>query len=163
MTDFATRNHPGRDPGPYARKALGAAFGLGIAFLPMFAHADGWSEFHTRCLTALEALAPPVVAGLGQGEAANGSLRYDLPDGGHLLVEKSPPDGLSACSVTDPTGASEAGFDTWIAEAIASGRYIPAEADTWHSNQWIEPVLALQKHRDDGNLTLRIVETHLEA
>ena len=163
MTDFATRNHPGRDPGPYARKALGAAFGLGIAFLPMFAHADGWSEFHTRCLTALEALAPPVVAGLGQGEAANGSIRYDLPKGGQLLVEKSPPDGLLACSVTDPTGASEAGFDTWLTEAVATGRYIPAEAGTWHSNQWIEPVLALQKHHDDKNFTLRIVETHLEA
>ncbi|SEL56096.1 hypothetical protein SAMN05443999_10686 [Roseovarius azorensis] len=163
MTDFAPRDHPRYDPGLYAGKALGAALGLVMALLPMSAHADGWSEFHTRCLTALEALAPPVVAGLGQGEAANGSLSYDLPKGGQLLVEESPPDGLSACSVTDPTGASEAGFDTWIAEAVATGRYIPAEADTWHSNQWIEPVLALQKRHDDGNLTLRIVETHLEA
>ncbi len=163
MTDFVTRNHPGRDPGLYARKAPGAALAFGIALLPMAAHADGWPEFHTRCLTPLEALAPPVVAGLGQGEAVNGSLRYDLPKGGQLLVEKSPPDGLSACSVTDPTGASETAFDTWIAEAVVTGRYIPAESGIWHSNQWIEPVLALQKYRDSGNFTLRILETHLEA
>jgi len=136
---------------------------ISLCIWPLSVHADGWSEFHARCLSALEALVSPVVAGLGDGEATNGVRRYALPDGLHLLVEMTPPDGLSACSVNDPTGQAEVGFDTWIAEAVAAGRYILAKPGTWLSNQWTEPVLAVEKHRADVGVTLRIVETRHEA
>lgn len=136
---------------------------LALTLLPMAAHADGWAEFQNRCLTALETLLPPIVDGLPPVAIHGETKEYALPEARRLVVESAPTNGLSACSVIDPTGTAEAGFDTWIADMIAQDRYIEVAPDTWHSNQWIEPALELQKRHDNGVLTLRALETNLEA
>jgi hypothetical protein len=159
MTDFATRNHPGGDPGSLT---VGAA-ALLLSLLPGAAHAGAWADFETRCLSALEHQVPPVVAGLGQGARDGDVTRYALTGGRVLHVEASPADGMQACAVRDPAGAAVPGFDAWIAAAVAGGRYVPAGPATWHSHLWIEPVLEVQKRIENGVVTLRIVETRLEA
>jgi len=160
MIDFARRNHPGRDPGTLA---LGAA-ALALALLPVAAQAGAWGVFETRCLAALENLVPPVVAGLRQGVRAGDVTRYALDGGLALWVEHAPGDGLLACAVHDPQGRPVPGFDAWIADAVAAGRYVPVAGGRWHSHQWIEPILEIEKQGGGaGALTLRIVETGLEA
>jgi hypothetical protein len=134
-----------------------------LSLMPGAAHAGAWTDFEVRCLSALEAQVPPVVAGLGQGARAGDVTRYALPEGRELRVDAAPADGMRACAVHDPAGAPVPGFDAWIAEAVAAGRYVATGPATWHSNLWIEPVLEVGKRTGDGALTLRIVETRLEA
>jgi hypothetical protein len=157
MTDFAARNHPGRDPGSLA---LGVAL---LMALPATAQAGAWSDFETRCVSALENLTPPVVAGLGQGARDGDVTRYALSGGRVLIVDRAPGDGISSCAVRDPDGAPVLGFDDWIAGAVRDGRYVPVAEGRWQSHLWIEPKLEVQKDSGTDGLTLRIVETGLEA
>ena len=136
---------------------------LALALLPATAQAGAWADFQTRCLSALENLTPPVVAGLGTGVREGDVTRYALAGGRLLIVDRAPDDGLSACAVIDPAGAPVPGFDAWIAGAVDAGRYVPVAEARWHSNHWIEPVLEVQKDNDVGGLMLRILETDLEA
>jgi hypothetical protein len=46
---------------------------------------------------------------------------------------------------------------------LARRRYLPVAEGRWHSHQWIEPILEIEKQGGAGALTLRIVETDLEA
>ncbi len=139
-------------------KALGLAL-----LLPAAAHAGAWADFETRCLSALENQVPPVVAGLGTGARDGDVVRYALTAGRTLAVEIAPADGMRACAVRDPEGAPVPGFDTWIAASVEAGRYVPVATGRWHSHLWIEPVLEVQKTNADRGITLRIVETYLEA
>lgn len=148
------------DPALHPQAALAAAL---LGALPAAAGAGGWEAFHDRCVTPLENLAPPLIADLERIDSDGSTDRYTLPDGGQMLVEHDPQDGLSACTITDPTGAAEAGFDQWLGQQIAGGRYVPAGAETWHSHEWIEPVLALRKWQEGGILFLRMLETRLET
>ncbi len=136
---------------------------LALTLLPMAAYADGWTEFQNRCLTALETLLPPVVEGLTPVATGGETEEYALPEARRLVVESAPANGLSACSVIDPTGTAEVGFDAWIADMVTQDRYIEVAPGIWHSNQWIEPILALQKRYDNGVLTLRALETNLDS
>lgn len=148
------------DPGLRHPAGL-AAILLGV--LPGTAIAGGWEEFHERCVIPLESLAPPLTGTLERISGDGSTDRYALPDDRQMLVEHDPQDGLSACAITDPSGAAEAGFDLWLGQQIATGRYVPAGAQTWHSHEWTEPILELQKRRDGGVLVLRMLETRLEA
>ncbi|MET4101093.1 hypothetical protein ABIE58_000509 [Roseovarius sp. MBR-78] len=158
MIDFAARNHPGRDPGSLALAAAALAM-----LLPAAAHAGAWADFETRCLSALESQVPPVVAGLGQGVRDGDETRYALAEGRSLIVGHAPEDGRISCAVHDPAGMDAPEFEAWIAQAVAAARYVAVAEGRWHSHLWIEPVLEVQKTEADGALTLRIVETNLEA
>jgi len=158
MIDFAKRNHPGRDPGSVALGAVALALGL-----PAAAQAGAWEAFEARCLSALQDFAPPVVAGLGPGTRDGAVTRYALDGERVLRTEAAPDDGRRACAVHDPAGAPVPGFDTWIGDAVQAGRYVPVAPGRWHSHRWSEPVLEVQKTRAGGALTLRILETNLEA
>jgi len=137
---------------------------LSLAFvLPAAAQAGAWSEFEARCLSALQDFAPPVVAGLGPGTRDGAVTRYALGGDRVLQTETAPERGRRACAVHDPAGAPVPGFDAWIAESVEAGRYVPVAEGRWHSHLWIEPVLEIQKSYENGMLTLRIVETRLEA
>ena len=137
---------------------------LALAFvLPAAAHAGAWEDFETRCLDAFEKFAPAVVAGLGEGARDGDVTRHALDGGRSLVIEHAPDDGRRACAVRDPAGGAVPGFDAWIAQAVAAGRYVPVAAGRWRSHRWIEPVLEVHKRQSDGVLILRIVETNLEA
>ncbi|MFU8835750.1 MAG: hypothetical protein ACNA7F_10815 [Roseovarius sp.] len=127
------------------------------------AQADAWADFQTRCVSALENLVPPVVAGLDQGTRDGAVTRYALSGGRVLIVDRAPEDGISACAVRDPANAPVPGFDDWIGGAVSEGRYVPVAEGRWHSHLWIEPKLEVQKDSGADGLTLRIVETRLEA
>ncbi|MFB9148265.1 hypothetical protein [Roseovarius ramblicola] len=159
MTDVARRSHPGRDHGS---PALGAAT-LFLSLLPAAAQAGAWADFEARCLSALQDFAAPVVARLGPGTAGGGVTRYALDGDRALRVETAPAGGRIACAVRDPSGDAVPGFDAWVAEAVAAGRYVPVADGRWRSKGWIEPVLEVQETRTDAGLTLRILETNLEA
>ncbi|MGX0901516.1 hypothetical protein [Roseovarius sp. MBR-6] len=131
--------------------------------LPAMAQAGAWADFETRCVSALENLTPPVVAGLGQGAREGDVTRYALAEGRVLIVDRAPGDGILSCAVRDPDGVPVVGFDDWIAGAVHEGRYVPVAEGRWHSNHWIEPILEIQKDSGTDGLTLRIVETGLEA
>jgi len=159
MIDLAGRNHPGRDPGSLAPGAAA----LLLSLLPAAAQAGAWADFETRCLSALQDFAPPVVAGLGPGTRDGDVTRYALDGERTLRIEAAPADGRRACAVHDPSGAAVPGFDAWIGDAVTAGRYVPVAPGRWHSHRWSEPVLDVQKTHAAGALTLRIVETKLEA
>jgi len=158
MIDFARRNRPGRDPGSVALGAVALAL-----MLPAAAQAGTWADFEARCLSALQDFAPPVVDGLGPGKQDGDVTRHALGGDRELRVETAPEDGRRACAVHDPAGAAVPGFDAWIAGAVAAGRYVPVAEGRWRSNRWSEPVLEVQKTRAGGAITLRILETNLEA
>ena len=88
---------------------------------------------------------------------------YRLTDLEVLVVELAPDDATSACRLDDQTGKSAAGFDTWIAAAVAAGRYEKISDDTWHSHEWIEPRIAVQKRLHGSSVVLRVMETDLES
>jgi hypothetical protein len=136
---------------------------LALAFLPAMAQAGAWSDFETRCLSALQNLTPPVVAGLGQGTREGDVTRYALSGGRELIVDRAPGDGISACAVRDPENAPVPGFDDWIAGAVREGLYVPVVEGRWQSHLWIEPKLEVQKDSGAGGLMLRILETRLET
>jgi len=131
--------------------------------LPAAAQAGAWAEFEARCLSALQDFAPPVVAGLGPGTRDGAVTRYALGGDRVLQTETAPERGRRACAVHDPAGAPVPGFDAWIGGAVQAGRYVPVAPGRWHSHRWSEPVLEVQKSHSGGALTLRILETNLEA
>jgi len=136
---------------------------LAFVVLPAAAQAGAWADFETRCLSALENLVPPVVAGLGEGRRDGAVTHYALAGDRVLIVDRAPGDGLTSCAVHDPSGGPVPGFDAWIARAVTAGRYVPVAEGRWHSHQWIEPILEVQKDSGAQGVTLRIVETRLEA
>jgi len=131
--------------------------------LPLAAQAGGWDQFQARCLDAYENMFLPVVDGLELVASPDHELRYRLSDREMLVLEYAPDDAFSACSLDDQTGQSAARFDDWIAAGVASGRYEKTGENTWNSNQWIEPRIALQKRLQGSSVILRVLETDLES
>ena len=162
MTDFTISTLNRRCFG--AISVLGALTAGGVLAAPAAAQAGAWESFQERCLAPMRLFEEPVVAGLDPTEEDEaGAARYALPGGGVLAVEPAPRDGRAACSVIAPSEGAAAAFDAWIADAVQSGRYIRVAPDVWHSYQWIEPVLQIEKWDDDAGLKLRALETRLES
>lgn len=134
-----------------------------LLVLPSFASAGAWDVFVARCLDPMENLVPPLVEDLERSGGGENAPSYLLEDGVELVEELAPEDGLSACHVVDPSGEAEAPFDAWIAQSLTDERYVIVDENIWHSHLWTEPVLQIEKHRDAHGLTLRILETELDA
>ena len=134
-----------------------------ISILPLAAQAGGWEEFEARCLDAYENMFLPVVDGLEPLASRDHEPGYRLSDLETLVLELAPDDAFSACRLDDQTGQSAAGFDAWIAAGVAAGRYEKVSQDTWSSNQWIEPRIAVQKRQQGNSVVLRVMETDLES
>ncbi len=134
-----------------------------ISMLPLAAQAGGWDEFQARCLDAYENMFLPVVDGLEQVASRDHEPGYRLSDRETLVLELAPDDAYSACRLDDQTGRSAALFDDWIAAGVAAGRYEKVGENTWNSNQWIEPRIAVQKRLQGSSVILRVLETDLES
>lgn len=117
-----------------------------------------WAEFERRCLMPFEAFAPPETADLMPHQTTDAA--YWLPHAGGrlatLIVDPSPADGARACSVQG-VGLTK-GFDHWLTQATGSGRYVQVAANRWHSQDWIEPVIAVIR----GDARVTVLETELE-
>ena len=141
---------------------------VAVLLMPGMAFAvTPWEAFQARCLMPFEALFQPIVEGLMPSHTQQEEApRYELPEGAELVIEWMPEDGRRACALVVYAPGTEDVFDAWIAKALQEQRYTPVDdmPGTWHSFEWIEPVLAVQKRRgDDGALILRVVETDLES
>ncbi len=149
------------------RRMIRAGLFAGLLMPGMAFAITPWEAFQARCLMPFEALFQPIVEGLMPADVQQEDTpRYELPEGSELVIERMPKDGHRACSLVVYAPGAEAAFDAWIAVELQQQRYVPAEdmPGTWHSFEWIEPVLAVQKRRgDDGALILRVVETELES
>ncbi|MEP4195148.1 MAG: hypothetical protein ABJL99_05855 [Aliishimia sp.] len=147
--------------GPHAgrTRVSTCAVVLGLTLIAGNVHADplqkAWVEFEQRCLIPFEDFAPAQVQDLVP--VAGKKDAYHLSGGAILELTGAQADGSRACAVRSAKLLK--GFEAWLAEAEAKGRYVLDDTGMWVSHEWIEPVIAVQQ--SDG--VVRVVETERES